>query len=399
MIKKYFALSIIALSVAMVGCSSDDDDDDPVAGGTTAGTTTDGATTAGATTDGTTTAGSTTDGATTDGGTTDGATTDGGGAAVELTAEATVPEVSAYDFVASSTDHTTLLAALDANPAIANAADDDAAPITLIAPNNAAFDALVAATDGSDSAEDLLANEGELVTRTLQYHAIGSVVDITDTTPATDTLLVDDGTAAQLTFQAGTSETAAAVDSGTNAVDLAVVSESATGNLYSVASVLVAPEAPVEAGGTTDGGTTDGGTTDGGGTTPPPAGDHVGAGNTVADAFAAQLSAQYTGTNVDDGSTNTTDLWAFFIPADAATDGTTIDFAFLQSHVDTDTGSTRTFDLTGFPDGGSILVNGGQTYQITNDGTTITVGGATITQLGTSPQGGFIYAADAILVP
>ena len=122
MIKKYFALSIIALSVAVTaGCSSDDDDDDIVTGGTTDGGTTDGGTTDGGTTDGGTTAGGTTDGGTTDGGTTDGGTTDGG-----TTAPPEPLADSGLAAIAASADSATVFAAIENDPAVfdaLNAAD------------------------------------------------------------------------------------------------------------------------------------------------------------------------------------------------------------------------------------------------------------------------------------
>ncbi|MFT5045497.1 MAG: putative surface protein with fasciclin (FAS1) repeats, partial [Porticoccaceae bacterium] len=122
MIKKYFALSVIAASVAIAGCSSDDNTPAVVAFVATPGV---------------------------------------GG--------------SSYDFIVLSEDHTTLEVAINA-AGLADTLDNPANAFTIFAPNNSAFTALDA--DGDETTlttAELIepANLAALV-RILQYHVLGS---------------------------------------------------------------------------------------------------------------------------------------------------------------------------------------------------------------------------------
>jgi len=127
MIKKYFAMSIIAASVAVAGCSSDDDPEavvDPVT------------------------------------------------PPVTVPAADATNDSSAFDVVANSPNHTTLLAAINA-AGLADTLDNPASTFTIFAPTDDAFAALDAATPGS---VDALVADTAALTRVLQYHVVGSAL-------------------------------------------------------------------------------------------------------------------------------------------------------------------------------------------------------------------------------
>ena len=166
MIKKYFAMSIIAASVALAACSDDDDDDgdtDPVV--------------------------------TTDPGELEPGEVDP--VAVSPAADIT-DDSSAYDILASTGNHTQLLAAIN-EAGLADTLDDPALDFTIFGPDDDAFDAL-----GAD------APTGDELTRVLQFHVVEGTVTLMEiSTGITDTggepfelttILADTGADAVLTF-------------------------------------------------------------------------------------------------------------------------------------------------------------------------------------------------------
>ena len=352
MIKKYFALSLITASLLAAGCSSDDDDDTDggTDGGTTTGTT-DGATTG--TTDGTTTGTTdgTTDGGTTDGTTdgTDGGTTDGGDEQTSFANPDAPPAdpddgSSAYDVIANSAEHTTLLAAI-ATAGLADTLDDPGVTdgFTIFAPTNAAFEAFIEADADIADAAALLADT-ETLTTVLGFHVVAGTETLTDiSTGVTDagedafTLepLLED---AELSFTNPDAGLSVAGSDGVSttlpASGLLPAGDAGVGIVYSIDAVLTPPEATVagtDTAGTDTAGTDAGGTdtagTDTGGTTD--AGVAGGGGGPVATAltsggFSAVVAAL--GGNVDEKLDATTDADPFTVLAitDAALAGETV---------------------------------------------------------------------------
>ena len=349
MIKKYFALSLIAASLIAAGCSSDDDDDTD--GGTDTGTTTgttDGATTG--TTDGATTG--TTDG-TTDG--TDGGTTDGGDEQTSFANPDAPPAdpddgSSAYDVIANSADHTTLLAAI-ATAGLADTLDDPGVTdgFTIFAPTNAAFEAFIEADADIADAAALLADT-ETLTTVLGFHVVAGTETLTDISTGVTDAGEDAFTleplleGAELSFtnpDAGLSVAGSDGVSTTLPASGLLPAGDAEGNagvgiVYSIDAVLTPPEATVagtDTAGTDTAGTDAGGTdtagTDTGGTTD--AGVAGGGGGPVATAltsggFSAVVTAL--GGNVDEklDATTKTDNDPFTVLAitDAALAGATV---------------------------------------------------------------------------
>jgi len=207
MIKKYFAMSIIAASVAVAGCSSDDDPEavvDPVT------------------------------------------------PPVTVPAADATNDSSAFDVVANSPNHTTLLAAINA-AGLADTLDNPASTFTIFAPTDDAFAALDAATPGS---VDALVADTAALTRVLQYHVVGSaltgtaisegVTSAAADAPFTAASLLTDADDGNLTFTnpaEGLSVNGVVVA----APDLAPMGDGATGVVHSIGTVLSAPAATVVA--------------------------------------------------------------------------------------------------------------------------------------------------------
>ena len=272
MIKKYFALSLITVSLLAAGCSSDDDDDDGSTDNTDAGMT-DGDVDAGVDggADGDVDAG--VDGGAdgdVDGGA-DGdvdAGVDGGMDAEPVSAvNPNAPPAdmadgsSAYDVIANSTDHTVLLAAIDAAD-LADTLDDPAVTegFTIFAPTDAAFEAAFAAsgTTAADLTEQAITYH--VVAGTQTDVAISDAVTAAEATPDTPFTL-DSVAGPALTFEL--SDTAPAGISVVDGVDvsadlgtgIAPGGDAGVGLVYSIDMVLTAPVEDVDGGGTTDGGT------------------------------------------------------------------------------------------------------------------------------------------------
>ena len=210
MIKKYFALSVVAASVVIAGCSSDDNDGDTV---------------------------------------------------VETPAVVATPGVggTAFDFIANSDAHNTLQAAIEA-AGLADTLDNPANAYTIFAPTDAAFTALD--NDGDDStpttAELVAAGSEAVLTRILQYHVLSGDVSSTavsdliaaagDQPAVANTILVDGDTTQTLAFTlSDAASTGVAVnDVAIDAVDQVPADQTETqGRVHVISSILLPPAAPV----------------------------------------------------------------------------------------------------------------------------------------------------------
>ena len=265
-LKKYFALSIIAASVAMSACSSDDDDDTTTAtGGTaTAGTATGGTATGGMTTVGTDDAGTddagTDDAGTDDAGTDDAGTDDAGmgtgGTDPVASPTATMSGNSIIDLARGADndgvvtegveDLSSLVETLGDYPDLVDLLDDETKTFTVFAPDNAAFAALDLSAIPEEDREAAVRN-------VLVYHVVPNTVynSSTDQTlPQTlttaqgaDLTVMDDGTGAAVIMNGdATVAIGQAVDSASNGV------------VYIIDTVLDAPAAPAMGGTDVDGG-------------------------------------------------------------------------------------------------------------------------------------------------
>lgn len=319
MIKKYFALSLVAASVVVAGCSSDDKDTDvPV---------------------------------------------------VVVPAADSTNDSSAYDLIANSTDHTQFLAAIAA-ASLADQLDNPANEYTIFAPDDAAFAALDTAEAGAVAA--LLADVAE-VTRYVQYHVVsGTQDDTTISTAITDaggadftlaSLLVGEGEDGTLTF---TNPAAGLSVNGDTVIgtSTAPAGEGATGAMYTLAGVLTPPEVEVTNPGTTDPVTGE-------------SGPVLAEMEADADGFTKVLAALGSNTIKLDEDDGTQDPWNIFAPTDAALGAADValgDMVFvgarkLPADLIADT-TVTTFD-------------GSKTYAIGGtDAGSLTIGGAPAILLG-----------------
>jgi uncharacterized surface protein with fasciclin (FAS1) repeats len=194
MIKKYFALSLIAATVAVAGCSSDDNADveTPV---------------------------------------------------VTTPAADATNDSSAFDVIANSADHTDLLAAINSVAGLADTLDDPANEFTIFAPTNAAFAAADAALTADNAAVARLLNF-HVVSGTLTGTAISEgVTSATEDAPFTQTsLLADaDGTLTFINPAAGLSVNTVVIATA----DLAPAGEGASGVVHSLGAVMTPPAVAV----------------------------------------------------------------------------------------------------------------------------------------------------------
>ncbi len=269
MIKKYFALSLIAASVAVAGCSDDDDDEEVIV--------------------------------------------DPGTDPVVVVPDAATPGVggSVYDTIFLSTEHTSLLAAIDA-AGLADTLDDESKDYTVFAPDDAAFAALTAAPTG------------DALVRTLQYHVVEGTylsTDLTElvavsTADATLPTLTPDVTS--LTFTNSDQGQGLAVDGvaiiGADLVPDVAEGETTTGVVHSIGAVLTAPDAPEEPV-VVDPGTGEPGTVG-------PVATALAAANTAfSDAFIAAYSSIE---KLDKAPADEVDPWTVFAPTNAAAGDTEI---------------------------------------------------------------------------
>lgn len=343
MIKKYFALTLIAASVAVAGCSDDDDDNDPVVPpvaehpDATPGT---------------------------------------GG--------------SVYDTIVNTDTLSSLRAAIDA-AGLDDALDDESDSYTVFAPDNTAFEALN--TEASPTAlADLMADTAEL-TRVLQYHVVAETVDAlalgaavataTEEVPATFPTLLD-GESVTVTSST-TANSGLAVDlvdiSATDLVPEVAEGETTTGLVHTIVEVLTVPEAtvPTEP-------------------TEPTEPTTPGTGGDVDATLAADGNYEIFRSAVarDFGGSLDTEMWTIFIPNDA-TLGTAglsdLTAAQQQAHIV----SSGALEPTALAGSESVTASNQVTYVVSNDGTTTTVDGKAVDLIATGAGGAQIYSIDGVL--
>ncbi len=416
MIKKYFALSIIALSVAVTaGCSSDDDDDD---GGVTDGGVTAGGETAGGDTAGGDTAGGDTAGGDTAGGETAGGDTAGGDTAGGEPAALDDPiPGSGLAAIVASPDHGMLEAALIANPAVYNALNAADTTVTIFAPTDAAFaeyDAAVTASlaDTDDSIDDLatLAELAEgAVARILTNHVVAGQFTVPLEAGAQATLAAEDATttpaqtAQMLTFGADGAGASTVSSSFTVAAAAEIVAAASVDGtedgveitdqdvLISIPSLLLTDDvdyaAPVA-------------------TTPPPGGGGAAAGaagdiETLLDAQTATFANATAGIVTAYGAAFNNAQWTLFLPDDTVATAELSEAAMVGHAV-----SNITVDQAGLEAliGQNILnanssSESGTTYvaaeiAVAGSAGAVTVGGFAVTYLGqvTSADGATLGA-------
>jgi transforming growth factor-beta-induced protein len=366
MIKKYFALSLVTASMIVAGCSSDNEDETP--------------------------------------------------------AFVATPGVggTAFDSIANSTDHTTLLAAIQA-AGLDDALDNPASTFTIFAPTDAAFTALD--NDGDDATPttaDLLADVPAL-TRILQYHvvsgdvsaeAVGALIQAaTAEAPATaSTLLVDGNVTQTLTFTtSATAATGVAVNEvDIDTADVVPTEGTAVGRVHVIGSILLPPAAP-DTGGTTGGdtgGTTGGdtgGTTGGdtGGTTGGDTGGTTGGGDPVgavdtALSTAGGYSIFRTGVNTHFSGNLDSAAWTVFVPSDSILSGagvSSLTASQVQDHIVSSSAVAPTA-LAGLT---SITASSGLVYTVATTGGVTTVNGSAVELITTGAGGAQIYSIAGVL--
>ncbi|MFK7861945.1 MAG: fasciclin domain-containing protein [Granulosicoccus sp.] len=373
MIKKYFAMTIIAASVSLAACS-DDDDPAPATTPEMPGTP---------------------DPDTMEPGTTD-------PEPMEPEVPAATPGVggTAFDTIVNSADHQMLEDVITA-AGLADTLDNPESQFTVFAPTDAAITAAAAALGDDFPTGDALA-------RVLQYHVLSGTVNAMAATevltnagdnPATvPTLLVDlAGTENEvtqvLTLSAGDGANGLAVnDINVDAVDVVILGEGETaestpsiGLVHVIGSVLIppaAPEAPVSE--------------------PGPENPDAAPGETTGPADAALAAAgtseiYRTAIDRDFEGFFDTQVWTFFVPSDATLEAagvTDLTAAQLQSHIVTN----AALDPAGLAAAESVSASDNSVYTIATDadGNT-TVDGNVVMLIGTGEAGAQIYSIDGIL--
>lgn len=357
MIKKYFAISIVAASVFAAGCSSDDNGNDDVVPGEEA-------------------PGEETPG-TDEGPVTPVATPGVGG--------------TAFDTIANSDVHNTLQAAIEAAQ-LADTLDDPANAFTIFAPTDAAFTALD--NDGDDATPttaDLL-NDIPALSRILQFHVVAGDVDSTtvsalitdagDQPAIAPSILVDGDVTQNLTFTTSDTGNFGIAVNGVDLESVDLVAEAdAAGRVHVINSVLIPPPAPeVEEPGEV--------TPD-----PDPSGPVVTEGAGTAQAalesagtFGAFLPI-FGGETYDDP----VNVWTVFAFTDASIPaGATPD---IQNHVFVGGALTEAELLAN----GEITTNAGNTFPVTGSEGAVLVGGNPISFLATGDGGAIVYSIDGLL--
>ena len=368
--KKYFAMSIIAASVALAACSDDDDDEvvpDPdmvVPAGPDAGP--------------------------------------DAGPVGPMSPAATPGEGNtALDFVVNSPDHTTLTQ-LVVDAGLADTLDDPAEQFTIFAPTDAAFEAVDA------DALAALSADTDALARVLKHHVlagsvqsgaiiegVGAVADgeapfsvatLADAAPAQSLVFTaaEDGSGFQITD--GMENTvplpAAGLDGNVSTEAGAVT----TGVVHVIDNVLFPQDAevvetPPEGG-------------EGGENTPPAAtggaGDAVLAAAGNAEIYRASLVTHF------DGSIDA-QAWTFFVPSDeilSAAGVTALTVPQLQAHIL----SAGAIDPASLAAATSVLASDTATYDVATDADgNVTVGGFAVELIGTGAAGAQIYSIDGVL--
>ncbi len=343
MIKKYLALSLVTASMFVMGCSSSDDDDTP-------------------------------------------------DTPVTPTNPPATPGVggTAFDTIVGRADLSTLLAAINAVPGLADTLDNPENTFTVFAPNDDAFNALED-SNPDDQAIEALLGDPDTLGPILTFHVISGAVDSTTASSAVGTpqVTVNGATvdlAASATAPSGLSINGADILE----VDLAPA-EGGIGFVHVISAVLIPPApAPGETdGGTDDGGTDggDGGGTDGGGTPGGTTGPVVtalqGAG---LGAFVAFLDTNIGSPSLEDNT------WTVFAPTDAALAAATGTIS-EQDHIFVG-GNLSPAELAALSE---IVTNGSNSFAIGGDESDLTVGGFTATLIDTGDAGATVYSIDGVL--
>jgi uncharacterized surface protein with fasciclin (FAS1) repeats len=367
MIKKYFALSVIAASVVVAGCSSDDNTPAEVVFVATPGI----------------------------GGT-------------------------AFDFIALSADHTTLRAAIEA-AGLDDVLDNPATSYTIFAPNNAAFEALNV-DDGDDTTltvnQLLLPENSGVLTRILSYHVLSE--DLTEVeigarvAPAgdgvADTLVVDDGVAQTVAFtDSGTANNGLAVNTvNIDSFDNVPADQTETqGRVHGISELLTPPDAPTTGGDTggtggdtggtggDTGGDTGGTGGDTGGTTD--GGEPSGAVDTVLAGFGTYEIFR-TAINNDFPGSFDSQAWTVFVPSDAILGGagvTALTVTQQQNHI-VSAGANNPDALAALA---TISSSSGVEYAVSTTGGVTSVGGFAVELITTGAGGAQIYSVAGVLAP
>ncbi len=350
MIKKYFALSLVTASMFVMGCSSSDDDDDDT----------------------------------------------------PETPEMPAPPVdpaatpgvggTAFDTIATRPDLSTLLAAINAVPGLADTLDNPENAFTIFAPNNNAFDALEA-SNPDDDAIDALLNDPDTLGPILTFHVLSGTVDSTTASAAVGTPQTTANGATVELASSATAPTGLSIN-GADILEADVApADGGIGFVHVIAGVLIppAPEPGGTDGGTDDGGTdggTDGGATDGGGA---PGGGTTGPVVTALQGAGLGAFVAFLDTNI--GSPSLEDnTWTVFAPTDAALAAATgtvseQDHIFVGGNLDPDALSALS----------ELVTNGGNSFAIGGDATALTIGGFDATLVNTGDAGATVYQIDGVL--
>ena len=346
MIKKYFALSLIATSVVVAGCSSDDNPETVV---------------------------------------------------VTPPAFVATPGVggSAFDFIVNSEAHTNLEAAITA-AGLADTLDNPDNVFTIFAPNDSAFAALDA--DGDDAtlttAQLLEADNMAALTRLLQYHVLSG--DVAGATVLADieaaagepvvanTILEDDGVAQTVELTASNTASSTVAINGTDIdlVDQVPADQAETqGRVHVISRLLTPPAAPVVV-------------------TPPVVTPPVVGGGavsqTLADAGTFELFR--VAFNADFGENLDTNPWTAFVPSDAilgAAGITAMSTAQIRDHIVASGAS----DPTALAALTSIQSSSNADYAVATANGVTTVAGFAVELIGTGAGGAQIYSIAGVLTP
>lgn len=356
MIKKYFALSIIAASVAVAGCSSDDDSPtdvvvppvdpiDPVEPVDP----------------------------------------------VEPAGPVATPGVggTAFDTIVNSVDHQMLEDAIIA-AGLADTLDDPANAFTIFAPTDAAFAALNT-EDAPTTVADLVADVPAL-TRVLSFHVVPGTVDstalstlITDAgedAATIDSILADGGVAQAITLTTSTTANAGIAVNGID-VDAADVGPDADGIglVHVISAVLTPAAAPVDPDPVDPIDPVD--------PVDPPVGGPVGA---VASALgAAGNFSGFLGLGFLEAYEDNT--WTVFAPTDEAiaASATAPD---VQNHIAVNAGALTAAELIA---AGTIATNNGVEYAVTGTAGALLIDGNAASLVATGTNGTLVYSLDGVL--
>ncbi|MEE9322763.1 MAG: fasciclin domain-containing protein [Granulosicoccus sp.] len=348
MIKKIFAVTLMSASLLAMGCSSDDDDDD-------------------------------------------GATTPVGGEEIDFGQGNNLIDA----LTADADNFSTLVGLLESaglNDTLGNVANS----FTILAPTNAAFEAMEA------GALDALSADTAMLKNTLQYHVIpgnaalaagavttaaGTELTIAASEPDADGVVVlSAGGSAEVVADPDATppvEAVAAVPATAIAAE-AVTAEN--GMIYALGAVLAAPPAPVveEEPGEEEPGE-EPGTGTGSGEMGAVQATIAGLGSFGQ--FMGQYDSGIGAQTLDDQA------WTLFVPSDTAMNGATID---PQDYVVVDAGALDGDALLALV-GGKVKVNSQKEFDVAGVAGALTVNGHAVAEIATGAAGAVIYSIEGLL--